>query len=377
MYKELGEVFYFRNGYTPSKENKEFWENGLIPWFRIEDIRRNGRILSDSIQKINFKGIRGKIFPKNSIIISTTATIGQHALIKVEYVANQQFTIICLKEEYFKLVNMKFIYYYFFIIGEWCRRNIEFGSIDRVNIGRLKKFKIFIPMLERQKEIVHILDSFSSLKEKIIGNLENEIELREKQFKYYRDKLFRDIIWKKKFHWKNVGEVCEILNSRRKPIAKTERRKGKFPYYGANGILDFVDNYVFDGEFLLVGEDGSVINEDNSPVLNWAVGKIVVNNHAHVLVAKEGVKLKYLYYLLQTVNVRKLIKGMPRKFGKKDLMEIRIPIPKMEEQERIILILDKFCDLVGRMREELFLEIDNFKKIYDYYRVKVFEFGEF
>lgn len=377
MYRELGEIFYFRNGYTPSKENKEFWENGLIPWFRMEDIRKNGKILSDSIQKINFKGIRGKIFPKNSIIISTTATIGQHALIKVEHVANQQFTIICLKEEYFKLVNMKFIYYYFFIVGEWCRKNIESGSIDRVNIGRLKKFKIFIPPLERQNEIVHILDSFFSLREKIIGNLENEIKLREKQFKYYRDKLFRDIIGSKKFRWKNVGEVCEILNSRRKPIAKTDRKKGKFPYYGANGILDFVDNYVFDGEFLLVGEDGSVINEDNSPVLNWAVGKIVVNNHAHVLVGKEGVKLRYLYYLLQTVNVRKLIKGMPRKFGKKDLMEIKIPIPKMEEQERIILILDKFCDLVERMKEELFLEIDNFKKRYDYYRVKIFEFGKF
>ena len=74
-----------------------------------------------------------------------------------------------------------------------------------------------------------------------------------------------------------------MLDSRRKPVTKKDRVSGMYPYYGANGVQDYVDGYLFDGEYLLVGEDGSVINKDNSPVLTWAKGKIWVNNHAHVL----------------------------------------------------------------------------------------------
>ncbi|GAA7596806.1 hypothetical protein JP0035_07720 [Helicobacter pylori] len=92
-FKTLEEVFEIKNGYTPSKNNLEFWEKGTIPWFRMEDIRENGRILKDSIQHITPKALKGKkLFPKNSIIISTTATIGEHALLIVDSLANQQFT---------------------------------------------------------------------------------------------------------------------------------------------------------------------------------------------------------------------------------------------------------------------------------------------
>ncbi|WP_143428262.1 restriction endonuclease subunit S, partial [Helicobacter pylori] len=77
-FKTLEEVFEIKNGYTPSKNNPEFWKNGTIPWFRMEDLRENGRILKDSIQHITPKALKGKkLFPKNSIIISTTATIGE------------------------------------------------------------------------------------------------------------------------------------------------------------------------------------------------------------------------------------------------------------------------------------------------------------
>lgn len=80
---KMSEVFEIRNGYTPSKAKKEFWEGGTIPWFRMEDIRQNGRILSDSILHITPKGVKGKgLFKANSFILATTATIGEHALIR-------------------------------------------------------------------------------------------------------------------------------------------------------------------------------------------------------------------------------------------------------------------------------------------------------
>lgn len=77
--RELGEVFEIKNGYTPSKANPEFWTDDTIPWFRMEDIRQNGRIFSDSIQHITSDAAKGSgIFPANSIIVATTATIGEH-----------------------------------------------------------------------------------------------------------------------------------------------------------------------------------------------------------------------------------------------------------------------------------------------------------
>jgi type I restriction enzyme S subunit len=92
-YKEIDEIFELKNGYTPSKRNNDFWENGTVPWFTLNDIRTNGRLLDDSIQHVTEDGVKGgKLIPKGSIIMSTTATIGEHALIKVDALTNQQIT---------------------------------------------------------------------------------------------------------------------------------------------------------------------------------------------------------------------------------------------------------------------------------------------
>ena len=110
--------------------------------------------------------------------------------------------------------------------------------------------------------------------------------------------------------FKTLGEVCEIHDAKRKPVTKSQRASGEYPYYGANGIQDYVNDYIFDGTFLLIGEDGSVINKDKSPVINWAKGKIWVNNHAHILSEKKDiVLLRFLYYYLQTIDVSDLVWG--------------------------------------------------------------------
>ena len=80
-----------------------------------------------------------------------------------------------------------------------------------------------------------------------------------------------------------LGDCCQILDSQRRPITKSQREAGEYPYYGANGIQDYVADYIFDGVFLLVGEDGSVLTPNGNPVVTWAEGKIWVNNHAHIV----------------------------------------------------------------------------------------------
>ena len=168
-----------------------------------------------------------------------------------------------------------------------------------------------------------------------------------------------------------LGDVCDILDSKRKPVAKGRRIKGEYPYYGANGIQDYIDGYIFDGTYLLLGEDGSVINKDNSPVLNWATGKIWVNNHAHVLAERNDIALlRYLYYVLQTCDVSSIVRGMPPKLNQENLRNIEIPLPPIDVQTEIVRILDKFTSLEA----ELEAELDCRRRQYEYYRDKLLSF---
>ena len=154
--------------------------------------------------------------------------------------------------------------------------------------------------------------------------------------------------------WKELGEVVEILDYLRKPISKDKRESGIYPYYGANGILGYVKDYIFNGTYLLFGEDGSVIHDDGTPVLTWAKGKIWVNNHAHVLSEiQESALLRYVYYCLSTIDVTSIVRGMPPKINQKSLRTILIPIPPLPIQQEIVRILDTFTYLDAELQAEL------------------------
>lgn len=181
----LGEICIIKNGYTPSTKNPEFWENGIIPWFTLEDIRKNGRILYDAIKHITEKGVkRGGLFPKDSIIVSTTATIGEYAIIRTDFLCNQQISCITIKEK--ELLDIKYLYYLGDNIGKWCKKNINGGgSLLILSTSKLQNKVIPIPPLDEQKRIVSILDTF----EASITNLEAQLSLRQKQYEYYRNML--------------------------------------------------------------------------------------------------------------------------------------------------------------------------------------------
>ena len=186
----LEELFDNKNGYTPSKNNNSFWNNGNLPWFRMEDIRENGRILTDSIQHITDLAIKNSgLFPANSIIVSTSATIGEHALIKVPFLCNQRFTCISLKEKYKNEIDMNYIYQYCFLLDDYCKNNVQQGNFNSVNINVFKNFEFKIPSLEKQQIIVDVLNRFEKLTESISEGLPAEIDLRRKQYEYYRNKL--------------------------------------------------------------------------------------------------------------------------------------------------------------------------------------------
>ena len=163
---------------------------------------------------------------------------------------------------------------------------------------------------------------------------------------------------------KNLEECCTVLDRKRKPVTKAARENGEYPYYGANGIQDYVSDYIFDGTFVLVGEDGSVITSQGTPVVNWAEGKIWVNNHAHIIEEKNGVLLRYLYHYLQTVDVTHLIHGNIPKLTGGDFKALTVPVPPLEVQREIVRILDSFMLLTAELTAELTAR----KSQYEFYR---------
>ena len=190
QWKTMGEIFEMRNGYTPSKNKPEFWENGTIPWFIMEDIRENGRILADSIQHITPASIKGKgLFEANTFILATTATIGEHALLIADSLANQRFTNFQVRKSLANLLDTKFIFYYMFIVDEFCKNNTNVSGFASVDMGKLKQMPFPIPPLELQEKIVAILDRFETLVNDLSKGLPAEIEAVKARYEYYRNKL--------------------------------------------------------------------------------------------------------------------------------------------------------------------------------------------
>lgn len=130
-----------------------------------------------------------------------------------------------------------------------------------------------------------------------------------------------------------LGDVIDIHDSRRIPLSRREReqRRGSFRYYGATGVLDHVDDYLFDGVFVLVGEDGTVMTERDGPVVQYVWGQFWVNNHAHVLTGASGISTEYLRVLLDHVNIRPFITGaVQAKLNQRNLKSVPVVIPDAE-----------------------------------------------
>lgn len=154
-----------------------------------------------------------------------------------------------------------------------------------------------------------------------------------------------------------LKDITINLDSKRKPLNATERKalKGKnlYPYCGANGILDYIDEYIFDQEILCLAEDGGSwgYNEKCCYIMNepcW------VNNHAHVLAPKSNVNIKYLYYYLNYVDLNKYITGTTRgKLTKSALEKIQIKLPSLSNQNEIVDLLDKAQELIDKRNAQI------------------------
>ena len=190
-WRSIGEVFDVRNGYTPSKKNPEYWDNGTVPWFRMEDIRTNGRVLRDAIQHVHISGIKKSgLIEKDSIMIATTATIGEHAIVKTDYMSNQQLTNLTIKKEYKERILPDFAFFYCFIIDDKCESVANYsGGIPIVDQTKFKMLPFPVPTIEKQRGIIVQLRKMDTFCNDNTNGIPGEIAVRQRQYEYYRDKL--------------------------------------------------------------------------------------------------------------------------------------------------------------------------------------------
>ena len=151
-----------------------------------------------------------------------------------------------------------------------------------------------------------------------------------------------------------VEDCCEILDSMRIPITAADRKEGEYPYYGANGIQDYVAGYIFDDELVLLAEDGGNFGSKEKPIAYRVSGKCWVNNHAHVLKPKAGLNVDYLCYSLMFYKVDGMVNGATRqKLTQSAMRKMQIPSRCMEEQKHIVDELNRIIKIKEQRQQEL------------------------
>ena len=360
-WKALGDISTLRRGRVMSKEY--LTDNfGKYPVYSSQTAQ-NGEI--GSIHTFDFDGE----------FISWT-TDGANA--GTVFYRNEKFSItnVCglIKINDKDELNCKYLFYW---LTTEAKKHVYSGMGNpKLMSHQVEKIPVPIPCPENpekslaiQAEIVRILDAMTSH----TAELTAELTLRQKQYKYYRDKLlsFED----GEVEWKKLGDLAENFDSKRKPITSGLREAGGIPYYGASGIVDYVKDYIFDGDYLLVSEDGANLLARNTPIAFSISGKSWVNNHAHVLKFDTYAERRYVEYYLNSIDLTPYISGAAQpKLNKKNLEGIFVPNPTLKEKERIVALLDKFDALTTSITEGLPREIELRQKQYEYYRDALLSF---
>ncbi|MCB0988826.1 MAG: restriction endonuclease subunit S, partial [Acidimicrobiales bacterium] len=209
------------------------------------------------------------------------------------------------------------------------------------------------------------------------AELEAELEARRRQYAHYRDLLVRVDRDGSDIAWATLPEVAKNLDSQRRPVTKSAREPGPYPYYGASGVVDHVNGYIFDGDYLLVSEDGANLLARSSPIAFSSSGKVWVNNHAHVLQFPSYAERRYVEIYLNSIDLAPWVAGGAQpKLNQANLNRIPIPRPSLPEQQRIVAILDRFDALVNDLSVGLPAELVARRRQYEYYRDRLLSFEE-
>ena len=353
---KLSDIAEIVGGGTPDTKNSNYW-NGNIPWITPKDLSGyNIRYISNGERSITEEGLKNssaKILPKDSILLTSRAPIGYLAIANNELCTNQGFKSIVLKEN-----NNSLFFYYLLKNNIQYIINMSSGStFAEISGSQVKNLEFYIPDILTQQKIAKVLSSLDDkieLNNKINQNLEQQAQAIFKS--WFVD--FEPFGGKMPDDWR-IGKVEEIINiydSKRIPLSNKERSemtKKVYPYYGATSLMDYVDNYIFDGTYLLLGEDGTVIDNLGFPILQYVWGKFWVNNHAHILTGKNGYSVESLYLFFKQKNIKSIVTGaVQAKISQNNLKNLDTIIPSESTMNEFNKMITPLFDAIRNNTNE-------------------------
>jgi type I restriction enzyme S subunit len=359
--KKVGDVCEIYNGGTPETSKKQYWDGNHL-WITPKDMGKLAGIYVDNTErKITDAGLQNssaKMLPINSIILSSRAPIGHLAINSKELATNQGCKGLVPK----KNLNPLYLYYFLKNSVRLLNRLGSGTTFKELSGTKLAGVEIPLPPLPEQQRIVAILDEAFTAIDAAKANVEKNLQNSHELFETYLNNIFAN----PGEGWvdKKLGDICENLDFKRVPVTKRDRYKGQYPYYGASGIVDYVNDFLFDEDLLLVSEDGANLLARTYPIAFSITGKAWVNNHAHVLKFAAIETQKYVEYFLNSIKVDEYVNGMAQpKLNQKMLNSITIHLPELCIQKSIIC---KFNTLyVETKKQEAILQqkVDNLEEL--------------
>ncbi|MEE6158340.1 restriction endonuclease subunit S [Olsenella sp. YH-ols2221] len=373
-------------GATPDTSSLDYWD-GEIPWVTPADMSDEGELHAPSkfITKKGYDSCTTTMVPVGSVVISSRAPIGKIGYVSIPICTNQG-----CKTLVGHILNHRYTYYAAIAAkSEFIRsgRGTTFMELSSDGLGQVS---FPVPPRREQESIATYLDCTINEANKAYELLDRQIALLER----YKSSLIHEAVTKGldrdvptrpsgvewigeiPEHWKTkrVKYVLDFLDYLRAPIEASQRSKdGKtlYPYYGASGIIDEIDDYNVEGPALLIGEDGANLVLRHLPLVYFADGKYWVNNHAHILRPKGGC-MRFFFYALEACDYSQYITGSAQpKLSQGNLSLVRTPVPPIHEQFEIASFLDDRCSRIDRILDLKRRQVDVLRRrrqslIYEY-----------
>ena len=362
---KLGDVFRTSSGATPLSSERSYYEGGTIPWINSGELTLPYIYkTSNYITLQGFENSSTEMYPKDTVLVAMYgATAGKTSLLKINACTNQAICAILPNENYspeFLKYNIDTLYNH--LVG------LSSGSArDNLSQAGLKELKLVLPQTKKEQEklasVLSLLDSKIELNRQINDNLE---AMAKQLYDYWfvqfyfpneEGKPYKSsggaMVWNDKLKreipqgWSDckLKDFINLFDSKRVPLSSKDRgeRQGVYPYYGATGIMDYVNDYIFDGDYILLAEDGSTSDAKGFPIVQYIWGKNWVNNHAHIILPKNERYMMFTYQMLRSIPAKQIETGsIQKKISQENLCGYKMVLPNsdlLEKYENVVFPL--------------------------------------
>lgn len=312
----------------------------------------------DHVGQDTLKRLAIHTLQQGDIVFGRKGAVDRHAFIHAEENGWMQGSDCIRVRVLTDRLNSRYLSYYFLtqkhraFMVSMCAHGTTMASLNQ---KILEQIEIPLPDRAIQDRLVNTLiciDNKIELNQRINENLERQAQVVFQQTSPYAITDELPLGWR----IGTVGEIIELHDSKRVPLSGAVRikmEKKTYPYYGAASLMDYVDNYIFDGKYLLLGEDGTVMDDDGYPILQYVWGRFWVNNHAHILTGKLGFNVESLYLLLKKTSVKSIITGAVQpKISQANLRSIQTVIPPREVLEKLNYQIEPLFALIRLNNEQ-------------------------